>query len=402
MIKQTLFVIQTLRIKLGLFSLFSLLFFVSNSLTAFELSDKAEISILTCSPGNDLYSAYGHSAIRVKDTSNEIDVVFNYGTFDFYDSNFYTKFALGTLRYMLSVENFESFVNAYHYEERGVIEQKLNLTHKQVQSVFDYLDNNYKGENKYYYYDYFYNNCSSKIRDVFEASLKTDVKFRYKSFSGKESFRVLIDKYHDHQKWGDFGIDLALGLPCDKIAEPKDYVFLPDYLLQSFDDSSIQIDGQTERLISQKITLLETPVLADYGDLPSPNLVFWSLFGLTLLLTIWQVKKQKINYAYDVVLFSLIGLVGILLFFLWFFTDHRASAQNLNILWANPLCLVYGILLIFKKIRLKIFRFFGINAIILLLLTLSFWFLPQGFNMAFLPIILSLLIRSSFIYKNNL
>jgi len=173
------------------FSLLIALFFsLTNVLNAFELSPAAEVSVLTCSPGDDFYESYGHSAIRVKDIAQNYDMVFNYGTFSFSD-DFMKMFVMGKLRYWIEPEVYPSFRYQYDSENRSIYEQILNISAAQKQQLFAYLLNNAKEENKYYWYDFLYNNCSSKLRDVIEES--TGIVFSEKRT--KKSFRELIDSY---------------------------------------------------------------------------------------------------------------------------------------------------------------------------------------------------------------
>src|SRR5690606_22569898 len=139
-----------------------------------KLSPRAEISIITCGPGEELYSSFGHSAFRVKDPALKLDFAYNYGTFDFNKPNFYIKFAQGKLLYELSVSYFEDFVYNYKIEGRWVKEQVLNLSQDEKNQLFNFLNINAQPENKEYLYDFFFDNCSTKIRDVLEEVLNNN------------------------------------------------------------------------------------------------------------------------------------------------------------------------------------------------------------------------------------
>ncbi|MCU0398242.1 MAG: DUF4105 domain-containing protein, partial [Cyclobacteriaceae bacterium] len=201
-----------------------------------KLSDQAEISVITCGPGQaELYSAFGHSAFRVFDPANQIDHAFNYGVFDFNQPNFYLNFARGHNNYRLAVQDYKRFEYTYVYYNRYVHEQVLNLNTFQKQKLFDYLIWNAQPENQYYRYDYFYDNCATKLPEIVSKVFGDSVQFDGSYISTSYSIRQLTDLYLNYQPWGDLGIDICLGLPMDKKASPYEYMFLPDYVESGFD-----------------------------------------------------------------------------------------------------------------------------------------------------------------------
>ncbi|NQX90714.1 MAG: DUF4105 domain-containing protein, partial [Flavobacteriales bacterium] len=205
----------------------SLLFCVSwSSQAALKLSDEAQLSLLTCSPGAELYSTFGHSAIRINDPVKNIDWVYNYGTFEFSD-DFYAKFAQGKLNYRLSKGTFTNFVNEYIYFGRKVEEQVFLLSRNDIQLLFEALEENYKPENRTYRYDFFFDNCSTRILDIVEETLDGEIVFNDPLPADSMTFREMIDSYQGHMPWGDFGIDLALGTPCDRYMEHPEQTFIP-------------------------------------------------------------------------------------------------------------------------------------------------------------------------------
>ena len=350
------------------------------------LSNKAEISILTCSPGNQLYSLFGHSAIRVTDPINKIDAVFNYGTFSF-NEDFYFNFAMGRLNYKLSVSPMSGFMREYQYENRGVTEQRLDLDSAQKQDLLNFLDWNRQPENRIYLYDFFYNNCSSIIRDVLDTALTAEVSYEDLSYASSPSYRNMIDSYLIYHPWGDFGIDLGLGTPCDKIPNAQEYMFLPDELDRAFDHA--QIEGR--QIVKEKRTLLTTDGLTYTWSLTQPIPLFWTLFGIIAVLSAWGLRKGKRLVFLDVIIFLAYGAVGALLFFLWFITIHTATANNFNMLWAWPIHILSIPFLWIERIRKPYFMAYGI---VLLLTLFSFPILPQMLHMAIIPIVLIGLVRS--------
>lgn len=376
------------------FSLLLLCLFVSLSGVAQDkLSENAEIYVLTLGPyQGELYSAFGHSAIRVVDTTEGLDDVYNWGVFDFDQPNFYLNFARGYLYYKLGVHPYDRFRDYYIYYNRYIHAQKLNLTQAQKQKLFDYLQWNSLPENQNYRYDYFYNNCATKVRDVMLTVFSDSVKFDGTYIKTDYTIRDLTDIYLQHQPWGDLGIDICLGLPMDKKASAHEYMFLPDYIESGFNHATI---GSLS-LVSETISVYESREEAIASSLFHPLIVFIVFAILVLALSIWDFRRKKLSRWFDAMLFGILGLIGCLLFFLWFFTDHKAAAVNFNLLWAFPLHLVVAFALF--KDRKWLVKYFQIyNAI--LPFVMLFWFaLPQQLNLALMPLVAVLLMRNSVNY----
>lgn len=358
-----------------------------------QLSPRAEISIITLGPWQgELYSAFGHSAIRVYDPEYPFDAFYNYGVFSFNQPNFYLNFARGHLNYKLDVDPYAPWRDYYISYNRFVHEQILNLNAEQKQKVFDYLYWNSMPENQYYLYDYFYNNCATKLRDVIKITLKDDVQFDSTFIKTDYTIRQLTDLYLKHQPWGDLGIDICLGLPMDKRASPYEYMFLPDYVEQSFDHATIRNDSTILPLVKAKIPVYESQPEELPGTVLHPFVVFALFLGLTLFITVRDLRRRKLSKWFDAITFGVVGLVGLLLFVLWTATDHRAAARNLNILWAMPLHLVFvPLYLMSKKIATTYFK--GI-AILIALLLLTWSWLPQQLNVFLIPLIVAMGIRA--------
>ena len=369
-----------------------------------KLSDQAHISLLTCSPGSNLYEAFGHSAVRVVDPIRGIDRAYNYGTFNFDQPNFYSNFAKGNLQYYLSVSRTKYFVAHYVHYNRSVYEDILNLTQEEKQRLFEFLENNYLPGNRIYQYDYFYDNCSTRIRDALEEVLNRNITWDHSSITTTYTIRELVDLYaKETQPWGDLAIDLALGLPMDKVASPYEYMFLPDYLQQEFMNASIQKEDTIVPLINKSIVINEADdKVAISSMFFTPFQVFGLIFFLGLFKTARDIRKEKFTVWFDVPLFFLIGLLGSILAFISFATDHAAAANNFNLLWALPFHLPAALLLHFSK-TLPALRFYFIGTIVILLVLVvgSFTFIPQKIHYALAPLILLLSMRS-FILANKL
>jgi hypothetical protein len=354
------------------------------------LSSKAEVSLLTCSPGDEVYSLFGHSAMRVHDPKNDFDIVFNYGTFTFNDEFTY-NFVMGKLNYKLGLEPFDngrySFVEAYAGRGRGVTEQILNLDSTQKQKLFDFLNFNARPENREYRYDFFYDNCSSRIRDIVENNSGGKVVFIDLKEPENPSFRDIIDRYGIYGPWIDFGIDLGLGMSCDKEISSREYVFLPDYLMDAFDKATI--NGKP--LVKETIELSNAKERSAPFNITDPQPLAWLLFGVVAILSAFEWRKKTLFKAIDVAFLLVFGAVGALVFFLWFFTEHTATNNNLNILWAWPTHWIALGFIWFGKPRRAYFKVYGA---VMFITALCFWFLPQGMHPATLPLILLALVRS--------
>lgn len=359
-----------------------------------QLSEQAIISVLTCGPyQGELYSAFGHSAFRVFDPVRNINVVCNYGTFDFNQPNFYLNFALGRNQYKLSVEEYQGFENRYIYENRFIHEQVLDLTMEQKQKLFAYLQWNALPENESYLYDYFYDNCSTKIRDVLLAALGDDVKFDESHITTDYSIRELTDFYiKEQQPWGDLGIDICLGLPMDKKAAPLEYMFLPDFVESAFDHATINQNGSSVPLVKEKQVTYEARAEDSLRRIPHPLYVSGFIALVIVIVTVWDFRRRKATNRFDFVFFGITGLIGILLTFLWFFTNHKAAAYNLNLLWAFPFH-VFAALALSKSPK-WLTAYFLFTTILALGTLLGWTILPQKLHYALIPLIAALGIRS--------
>ncbi|MFN8887079.1 MAG: DUF4105 domain-containing protein [Cyclobacteriaceae bacterium] len=371
--------------------LLALLLISLSAKTQTLLSSKAEISLITCGPyQGELYSAFGHSAIRILDPEFNIDYAFNYGVFDFDQPNFYLNFARGRNDYLLAVYNFSDFKGPYLRDNRYIHEQILQLTQDQKQKIFDFLIWNAQSENRTYRYDYFYNNCSSKVRDVFAEVFKDQIQFDGSFIKTNYTIRDLTDIYLQQQPWGDLGIDICLGLPMDKKATPYEYMFLPDYLESSFDHATL--NGSP--IVKQKIAVYESVPESTSFHWYHPWIVWGIIFLLVSLLSYRDWKRKRLTKWFDITLFGILGLLGWLLLLLWTATDHKAAANNFNLLWAIPFHLFAAIALFKKSIPAWTHTYFRVIVIITAALLGGWALLPQQMNSYLLPLVFIILMRS--------
>ena len=360
-----------------------------------------EVSLLTADPGTELYSSFGHSAIRMREIGPDgRDLVFNFGTFDFDTPNFYGKFATGKLNYMLSVVPYDRFIVEYDYYKRGLREQVLDLNQEQKDFLLQHLDAQYDPARRFYKYDFFYNNCATKIRDAFEIAMGEQLVWS-DSIAEEKTFRNLIDEFVLPLPWADFGIDLALGAVIDRPATELEKQFLPTYMEQAFANATIFENGVSRPLVKQSRVLLEYPKEVAQQSILNPTVVFWLLAIVFAALTLYGFKKGKLMKGLDIAFFGVLGILGIVVTFLWFFTDHSATLWNWNILWAFPghLVLVWGLVARPNAAWISSYLLFVLGATVVVLLLWMFG--VQSFYPALVPILLLLLLRANFLFYNR-
>ena len=376
------------KVILGCLFIFSML--CCQSLTAQHLNPSdIRISLLTAAPGDELYLRFGHSAIRIKIDSYGYDAVYNYGTFDFNAPNYYINFARGKMLYFLSKTSYDRFMAEYMYENRGMREQVFALDSVQTMFVFHFLENNYLPENRNYWYHFLLDNCATRIRDLM---LQTYPDIILPESQEAPTFRDLIHHCVREHPWGRFGIDIALGLPTDQKTGIYEQMFLPDYIFDAL--ANVLYHG---RPIVKETNVLFVPDRPAFQ--PSGPFTPTALCCLILALALLFLYIQAGSKVFDFVLFFTVGLVGLLVTFLWFFTDHTNTVNNLNIIWALPTHLVMTFFLLPKR-RNKFTRtYFMVTAIIATLLLVTWIFLPQKLNPSLIPLVLAIALRAFWIFR---
>lgn len=360
-----------------------------------ELSSSSTISILTVGTADELHSKFGHSALRVQDPVLGIDVVYNYGYFDFSTPNFYVKFTRGKLLYRLVRERFSDFLYGYELENRWVREQELDLSTDQKNELLKFLEVNYLPENRYYRYDFLFDNCSTRLPDALKSVLKEDLVFDYSHIQNRYTFRELIHQNLEVNSWSNFGIDLALGSVIDREATPYEQLFLPIYVYQQLPYNTLN----SKKLVTKDTLLLdEKPVETKANFLLSP--LFWlTILGVIILFVTYKDYKNKTRARWlDFALFFITGLAGILILFLWLGTDHKATANNYNFLWSFPLNIIIAFLLVKKVTIANWISKYLLLLIGFLALTLIIWvFKVQVFSPLIVLIIVPLALRYLFL-----
>lgn len=346
-----------------------------------DLTTSAKVSLLTVGRSDhEIWQNFGHTGIRIKDSILGWDLVYNYGTFSFGDDmvDFVYKFVKGRLLYYESIDIYADFEQMYRAENRWIREQELNLSQAQKQLIFERLTMNAREEYKYYKYDFLFDNCSTRPRNVI-FSLFKNVQYKVDA-DDKATFRQLIDRNVPNE-WLDLGMDLLIGIPTDKKAA-YGRTFLPDELMQLCD--SAVVDGKP-LVVSNKL-ILETIPEYTAVQLFTPGLVFWILFFIILTLQIKFSLFSRVKMI-PLIYFSILGLFGYLFIFMWLFTDHLSTKWNLNILWAMPLNLPLFLFTLKKEIPKFVLSYIKFYRILLIILLAGWWANPQTYHAAVIPLI---------------
>lgn len=384
-----------MKLALQFFFLFTITIGFSQSL---PLSQDATISVITIGPGHNLNDAFGHNAIRVK--SRFSDITYDFGRYDFDAPNFYLNFARGKLNYLQGKSDYNRFVALYIREDRTVKEQELRLTFAQKQALNNYLETNYKKNQGAYLYDFFYDNCATKIRDAVEVTYDNNFTYNLPKDYQEQTFRQLIDGNLHWNTWGSFGIDIALGSIIDRTATQREQLFLPEYVNQNFETATLK-DTKQPVVLNSKTIYTQKGINSNKTStfITSPLLVLTIIAGIIVFITYTDNKNKTRSKGLDLTLFITTGVIGVLLFLLWFATDHTATAYNYNILWAFPLS-VFCIPQLLKAVPKNWFIAYIKFSILMLCLMVMHWTIGvQRFAPALLPLLIALAIRYAYLLK---
>ena len=360
-----------------------------------KLSPQAKVSVITVAPGQELYAAFGHSLLWIYDPSNQIDKAYSYGTFDFNTGNFYWKFIKGTLPYTISYATLEQNLNYYRYNEnRAMTEQVLDLSHNQKQKLFDHLETNLLPKNREYRYKFFYDNCSTRIRDAIMTACSDSIHLDEIEDFGYITYRRWMNKYLGNHKWAAVGMNIAIGKPADEKIRQFDAAYLPENLRLVLNQAKRFNDGRIRWLVASEHPLF-TPLPLKIEKTPfflNPRFLFSVLLIFTILLTFIQSRSRTQGYWYDKILFGIAGLMGWILVFLWFGTDHGVTNWNRNLLWLLPIHFPFIFFINPRKHKNIIGYYFLFTG---MMLCAGLYYVAQ-YSFDTLPWLLSLLVRAIF------
>ena len=363
------------------------LLLMSLALNAQVLSDSATASVLTCGAGEDFYTSFGHIAIRITDPVKGLDLVYNYGTFDFGTPHFYWKFMRGQLDYQLSRTSYAEFIDEYEWYSRPVSEQRLTFESGQVQNLFLLLETNYLPEYRHYRYDFLRDNCATRVRDIVYSAWAQDTVLR-RTAEPRSYRQLLATCLKDSMEWWHLGIDLLFGLPTDHRCSAPERMFLPAEMEAELAQCTTTGIWTAPAIVEPSHALLtkgRTPLKASFP----PVVAFALLLAVIAVLTVCAHRfsfKPVVFNVIDRVLFIVAGLCGLFLCFMWFGTDHWCTQWNLNILWLSPL-------LILIAIRLGRSPRWALWLQEAMFFVAAVWVVWCGLSVAIIPLIIMLMLR---------
>lgn len=379
------------RLKYFIFCLFMGVAFSVQS----QSTDSIRFSLLTCAPGTEIYSLFGHTAIRYENYTRRIDVVFNYGMFSFNTPNFIFRFVAGETDYQLGITPYSYFEAEYAMRGSSVYQQVLNLTQSEKERLLTILENNYLPENRIYRYNYFYDNCTTRARDKIEECIEGKVVYP-DSLSGK-SYRGIVHEFTAGSPWDEFGIDLCLGAEADKEINKRQQMFSPFYMKYYASNAYIVDAGGTRRpLILDETKIVDVePEEVQPGFVLSPLMCGALFLALCVVMAWGQWKTQRIWWGWDIVLYGLQGLAGCIIAFLFFFSVHPTVGSNWLLILFNPIPLLYLPFMVYKAVKRKKDYYHVGNMVYLTLFITILPFCGQEFNLTVLPLALGLLVTSA-------
>ena len=365
---------------------------ISSAFGNLSAATQYTVSLLTADPGDKFYSVFGHSAIRIKTDISNCDFVYNFGMFSPSKPDLFYNLVGGRMIYYMNKEPYEEFISQYKKNKRSVREQILNMDSVKTMFIFDLLEDNYKNENRYYQYKFLHNNCATRIRDiVMQAFYDIKVPESHKT----STYRNLAHRYLQKHPWEKIVIDITFGMYIDQEIDSYEQMFLPDYLSDILAKASSHgqpIVKDTNNLFVSKQSSTKSFTLV------TPTVVCYTVLVLSVLFSFIKKWSRFFNF----VLFFVVGMIGVLISFLWFFSDHSIVAvDNWNIIWALPTHIVMVFFLLPSKYSNFTRKYFLVTAIVSLSLILSWIFLPQQLNPTLIPLILAIALRGIGIYKRN-
>ncbi len=354
--------------------------------------EKTQISLLTCSPGEQIYELFGHTAIRIEDPISNIDFVVNYGLFDFNQDNFIYRFVRGKTDYRVGVSYTRSFLEGYKERGSSVTQSVLNLTTQEKTDLLNRLDENLKPQNREYRYNFIYDNCATRVRDMIEMSVENPIS--YPTHVENYSFRETLMLYTQNAPWSQLGFDLCLGVGTDAIATQRETFFLPEFLGEAYQSAKIKTpEGTVPLCVSTQKIVPQTRQASSCWFTPTLCAYFLLFFTLFASFFTQKIKNQWLE-VFDVILNTLNGLGGCIILFLILFSQHPFTGENYNIIWMNPLTLFPLVACVFPFLKKINGLYYTVTSIMWLAFIILMPIIPQNFNTAVLPWVLTLLLRS--------
>ena len=357
-------------------------------------TDSIRVSLLTCEPGQDIYTLFGHTAIRLENLTTGEDLVYNYGLFSFDTPNFILKFLTGLTDYRLGKEPFNRFAFVYAMRGWPIHQQTLNLTNEEAALLQEKLDINYLPENRIYRYNYFYENCTTKARDIIESCVDGQVVYP-DVYQGK-TFRSIVHEFTAGSPWDELGIDLCFGADADKEVGERQQQFAPFYMKDYASRAYIQSEDGTKRiLVTEESMAMDTEPEEEWSGFPlSPLTCSILLLVVTCSICFVELKKRRTYWLWEVILMIGQGLAGCIVAFLFFFSIHPTVDSNWVMWMFNPLPLFYSPFAIFLALKRRKDYYHRVNVVWLTLFMIIMLSGVQYFNSAVVPLAFTLLASS--------
>jgi hypothetical protein len=380
--------------------LFLFIFFSSDFIAKaqyFNFQGDPEVSVLTCAPGKAVYAKFGHTAIRINDNQG-LDLVFNYGVFNFDTPGFLLKFLRGRTDYMLGVYPTSSFLVEYKERNSTVWEQKLNMNSEEKQKLIRLLNTNYIPENRFYRYNFAFDNCATRPREVIRDAL--DGLLISKEVVSGDTYRDLINYYIEDSPWVSLGINLLFGMNADKPVRNGGELFLPELMRNNLQYSKVRSNSnfnEEKRLVTsikEVVTAEPEQVKSKIGLLFHPVLFFMIILLFGIYLTFKTEKRNKTSKIFDTILYASTGLAGLVLLFFSNFSIHPFVDSNLNLLWLNPFNLVLALMIWSSRLRRLSFYYLILYVLSILVFGGITAWMSYYVVFSLLPLIVVLLIRS--------
>ena len=311
-------------------------------LYAADNSGDIRVSVLTCSPGQEVYSLYGHTAIRVQDMGRGTDHVFNYGVFDFNTEHFVWKFVLGETDYICMAVPWEFFVREYEARGSSVVAQVLNLTDSEATRVRDYLYRNIQKENCVYRYNFLTNNCTTRVMDCVDSCVEGNIVYSWNE--EPRTYRQILHEYTTDFPWTQEGNDLLLGADVDTVLSYRAKCFIPEYYMGALDGAVVRNEFQDTRnlvLETQTVVPLNRAKVGGQSHFPlSPAEFGWLALAIGLIVMALEFMTRRMFWLLDVLLMLAHGLAGCIILFVFLFSSHPTLDSNWLVGILNPLPLV--------------------------------------------------------------
>lgn len=365
-------------------------------------ADSLDVSLMTCAPGQEVYALYGHTAIRVNNYATGEDWVFNYGMFSFNRPNFIWRFTRGECDYQIGAAPFVYFIQEYAERGSAVYQQTLNLTTSEKLRLWALLTENMLPENRVYLYNFFYDNCTTRARDRIEEAVSGEIV--YPRSDTVRTYREIVHQYTRRHPWAELGNDICLGCEADRPIGIRQEMFAPFFLMRYFEDAVIKDSaGRVRPLVLSTAQVVEGRQDADdAGSGVSPVLCAWGLFVVVLLLTCDEYRRLKCFWWLDALLMTLVGGMGLVVTFLFFFSIHPTVGSNWQIWVFNPMPLLAMPRVVYCAVKGKKTYYHEVNMLVLMFFILFSVWIPQDFCVVVVPLALTLWLRScSYLLKER-